>query len=140
MDRFRIEMPCQLVYRDAAGALIASICERLEHAGRSDDGLRDQVVSAFNEAFNNLALHSGHASEVRIGVEVGERELAIEMRDHGEAFDYDDVPPPDLDELPESGLGIFIMRSFMSAVDYRPGQGGEENVLRMVRHLRAGND
>jgi serine/threonine-protein kinase RsbW len=139
MDRFRIEMPCQLVYRDAAGALIAAICERLEQSG-GDDGLRDQVVSAFNEAFNNLALHSGRASEVQIDLEVGERELAIEIRDRGEAFDYEDIPLPDLDELPESGLGIFIMRSFMSAVDYRPGQGGSENVLRMVRQLRAGSD
>jgi serine/threonine-protein kinase RsbW len=134
MDRLRIEVPCLLKYRDAAGALIAQICGRLEQSG-ADTGLRDQVISAFNEAFNNLAMHSGRTAPVLIDVEVSEGELAIEMRDRGRPFNYDEVPPPDLDMLPESGLGLFIMRSFMT-VDYRPGHTGEENVLRMVRQLR----
>ena len=136
MDRLRIELPCQLIYRDAIGSLIAEICERLEQEG-ADEGLKDQVVSAFNEAFNNLALHSGSTSEVRIIIEIGELEMAIEMRDCGQPFNYSEVHAPDLDDLPESGLGVFIMRSFMTVVDYHPGQGGQENVLRMVRQLQA---
>ena len=135
MDRLRIEVPCLLKFRDAAGALIGQICERLEQTG-ADGGLRDQVVSAFNEAFNNLAMHSGRTAPVQIGLEVGEGEMTIEMRDRGQPFKYDEVEPPNLDLLPESGLGLFIMRSFMTVVDYQPGQPGEENVLRMVRKLR----
>jgi len=136
MDRLTLEVPCDLRYRDAAGAVLQHLCLRLEQEGEPS-GLRHQVVSAFNEAFNNLAQHAGaQAGTVRIAFEIGGGVLAIEMRDRGPAFDYQEVAPPDLDQLPESGLGIFIMRSFMTEVCYSPGQGGE-NVLRMVRQLGA---
>jgi serine/threonine-protein kinase RsbW len=42
------------------------------------------------------------------------------------------VPNPDLDSLPESGLGIFIMRSCMDDVTY---VSGAPNVLSMTKFL-----
>jgi serine/threonine-protein kinase RsbW len=135
MDRLQIVLPCQLRYRDAAGALIAQICERLERE-RGEAGLRDQVISAFIEAFNNVALHTGRPEEVQVALELDSQSLAIELRDRGEPFDYDRIPTPDLEQLPESGLGLFIMRSFMTTVNYHPGGSGRENVLRMVRKLK----
>lgn len=136
-DCLRIDVPCTLLYRDSVGALILQICERLEREG-AEAGMAYQVLSAFNEAFNNVALHAGNGRPVQVMVELGDKELAIEMRDEGPPFDYDDVPPPDLDELPESGLGIFIMRSFMTRVQYTPRTEGAPNILRMVRALTDG--
>lgn len=135
-DCVRIVVPCRLLYRDSVGALILQICERLEREG-AEAGMAYQVVSAFNEAFNNAALHAGDGS-VQVMVELSEEELAIEMHDEGPPFDYDSVPPPELDELPESGLGIFIMRSFMTRVQYTPRTDGAPNILRMVRALTDG--
>jgi serine/threonine-protein kinase RsbW len=132
-DHLRIEAPCHLLYRDAVGALIERVCQRLEEEG-AQAGLGYQVVSAFNEAFNNLAIHAG-SERVEVRVEVSPAELALELRDEGPPYDYDEVPPPDLDALPESGLGIYIMRSFMTTVCYTPRTDGGTNVLRMVRTL-----
>jgi serine/threonine-protein kinase RsbW len=42
------------------------------------------------------------------------------------------VAEPDLDALPESGLGLFIMRSFMDKVIYT---AGAPNVLSLTKHL-----
>lgn len=134
-ERISIVVPCDLRYRNAVGALIQGICLGLPAAAQ-DPGLQHQVVSAFNEAFNNLAEHAAAGdAPVRIDVEISPAELAIELRDRGTPFDYGEVGTPDLDSLPESGLGIFIMRSFMHEVRYTPGSGGNENVLLLRRIL-----
>ncbi len=105
-----------------------------------------QVVSAVGEAFNNIVLH-GYANRqtaVRAPEQVPRRQLReqqvreqigsidlriqtrrghirIELRDWGSGFDPTRVPPPAFDTLPESGLGLFIMQSFMEMA-YRPGR------------------
>jgi serine/threonine-protein kinase RsbW len=95
----------------------------------------DQVISAFGEAFNNAALHAYQGrppGDVEIDLEVGPGSLTIRMRDFGKSFDIEHVPEPDLDALPESGLGIYIIKSFMDVVQY---QAGEPNELLMKKWL-----
>ena len=103
-----------------------------------------QVVSAVGEAFNNIVLH-GYANRQtaerapeqvqrqqvqRQAVQIGSIDLRIqtrrghiriELRDWGSGFDPTRVPPPAFDTLPESGLGLFIMQSFMEMA-YRQGR------------------
>jgi serine/threonine-protein kinase RsbW len=73
-------------------------------------------------------------TDVHIEIDVGHDWLTIRMTDQGAGFDFDAVPEPDLDSLPEGGLGVFIIKSFMDQVDY---QRGSENVLTMTKRLRA---
>ena len=47
------------------------------------------------------------------------------------SFDPDAVATPDFDRLPESGLGIFIIKAFMN-IRYRPGR---PNVLTLSKTL-----
>ncbi len=135
-DRISVVLPNNLRYRDAVGAMIREICQRLEHEG-AEAGLGHQVISAFNEAFNNLSLHGDEREDLEVDLLLSAEQLAIEIRDRGEPFNYNEVTAPDLDELPESGLGIFIMRSFMSEVRYVPrADASGTNRLRMIRDLR----
>lgn len=139
-ERISVVLPCDLRYRDAIGAMIREVCARLEHEG-AEPGLGHQVISAFNEAFNNLSLHGDEGPRpgpVEVELLLSAEQLAIEIRDLGEPFNYNDVSAPDLDELPESGLGIFIMRSFMSEVHYEPRSNATgKNRLRMIRVLKS---
>jgi len=129
-------MLSDLRYRNAASAFLHEICIRLEADGEGKD-FSDQVLSAFNEAFNNVSIHAYEApGPLEILVELDPEFLAIELHDQGCPFDLEGVSLPDLEQLPESGLGIFIMRSFMSEVRYTPGSSGAKNILRMVRRLR----
>jgi len=100
-------------------------------------GLR--VLSAYNEAYNNLAQYAygpGHREGmIELLMEVNPTQLALVLKDCGKSFDFDAVGDPDLHDLPESGLGIFIIRSFMNEVRYEPKIDGRTNVLRMIKYL-----
>lgn len=119
--------------------MIQQICTRLEQDG-ADPGLGVQVLSAYNEAYNNLAQHA-YAPErkgtIDLLMEVTPTRLALVFKDSGESFDFDAVDAPDLRALPESGLGIFIMRAFMNEIRYEPKIDGRTNVLRMTKYLHA---
>jgi serine/threonine-protein kinase RsbW len=135
-----LRVPGSLRYRDLAVRVVGAACKLV---GADDSGTRlprdsewdNEVVSAFGEAFNNTAIHSydpRHPGEVEIQVDVGTSAITIRLIDHGKSFSLEDVPVPDLDALPESGLGLFIIRSFMDEVKYVPGS---PNVLSMTKYV-----
>ncbi len=139
--RIFVSVPARLAYRDAVGALVKAVCVQLEEQHRARPGTGDEVLSAFNEAFNNLALHAYRGREpgaADIEVELLPGKIVLRLMDRGAGFDPTRVTPPDLigDDMAEGGYGLFIMRSFMNEVAYQRGDGGERaNVLTMVRNL-----
>jgi anti-sigma regulatory factor (Ser/Thr protein kinase) len=76
-----------------------------------------------------------HPIVVRLSLERGV--LTAEVEDDGRAFNPLEKPAPDLsaniDERPIGGLGIFLVRSVMSSVEYRREDG--RNVLTMRKNL-----
>ncbi len=83
-----------------------------------------EFVSAFSEIFNNIVLHSyggGSDDEIVIELSRSDDRLVAQITDHGAPFDPSVTPPPDLDNLPEGGMGIFIARAFLDAANYQPG-------------------
>jgi len=129
----RLKLPSRLEYRDLAVRMVASACKLVPNPG---DDFYDEVISAFSEAFNNVVIHSygAKAGELEIEIEPSHDRLTIRLMDYGKTFDMAVVPQPDLDLLPESGLGVFIMRSFMDDVTYL---SGHPNVLSMTKLLKA---
>jgi serine/threonine-protein kinase RsbW len=71
------------------------------------------------------AIKHGNAMDpeksVRISYVADESRLRVEIEDEGEGFSIEDVPDPTLDENLDRpcGRGIMLMRSFMSAIEYR---------------------
>ena len=137
-----LRVPGTLRYRDLAVRVVGAACKLVGAADDSSSGPSrgtdwdNEVVSAFGEAFNNAAIHSYDGSnkpgDVEIEVEAGKWSITIRLIDHGKSFSLDDVPVPDLEALPESGLGLYIIRSFMDEVKYAPGS---PNVLSMTKYL-----
>jgi serine/threonine-protein kinase RsbW len=146
-----LTVPGALQYRDVAVRVVGAAC-KLFSRGASDstppglsasndlaDEMVSQVVSAFSEAFNNLALHGYKGVtpgniEIRVDL-VTDSEgnaIVVEIKDTGRVFDpaqHMDLP----EELPERGMGLFIIRSFMDDVAYR---GGPPNVLTLKKKIR----
>jgi serine/threonine-protein kinase RsbW len=145
----RISVPGSLSYRELVLRAVESSCKLVRSAGddlqeaghatpKPDEAFEAQVVSAIGEAFNNIAMHGyGGLATGRVEIEItpAPDRLTIVLRDTGKSFDLFSVPPPDLVHLPESGMGIYIIRSFMDTVEYAAGSGGAPNVLRLVKQV-----
>jgi serine/threonine-protein kinase RsbW len=133
-----LRVPGTLAYRHLAIRLVSTACRAaLAHdLTVEDDAFTHEVVSAFGEAFNNVALHGYRgvpAGNVRVEVEWDDEKLVVVVMDMGRTFDPSSVSPPDLDAMQEGGMGVFIMRTCMDEVVYEPGP---PNVLRLVKLRR----
>jgi anti-sigma regulatory factor (Ser/Thr protein kinase) len=137
----RIELLGSLSHRDVALRAVSAACKLVTARpfGPVWNDFQMEVVSAFGEAFNNVVQHGYRGNSeglIQIDVRISSGRIDIDLSDWGNAFDPKAVPPPDLDRLPESGLGLYIMQSFMD-MSYRPGQ---PNVLTLSKSLRTGRE
>jgi anti-sigma regulatory factor (Ser/Thr protein kinase) len=147
----QLTVPGTLRYRAIAVRVVAEAARMVSGSGRRapnellDLEVRDPfdtaVVSAFMEIFNNVAIHAYRrkgGGRVDIAITLSKAELVIEVTDHGEAFDLDEVPelPAELDEhsLPERGMGIHIAKAMLDEVTYEPGP---PNLWRLCKRLPA---
>ncbi len=102
-----------------------------------------RVELALVEAVNNVVRHSYHGRpgglvEVVFVAEAGR--VSLEVADEGDPmpprtappFDFD---PNDLANLPEGGMGLFLIHSVMDSVEYH-SRGGR-NALVMTRRIAA---
>src|SRR5438045_883397 len=117
-----------LEHRDIVLRAISAACKLVtvqpQIQSRDWQEFQAEVVSAVSEAFNNLVLHGYEGRrDVRIDLIIrpGDARIEIEMRDWGKGFDPKAVPMPVLEAMPESGMGLFIMQSFME-MKYRKGR------------------
>lgn len=140
------EVPGNLVYRDLLGGVVAGVCRTIaEDVGLPD--LADNVLTAFNEAFNNVVLHAyeQRSGSVQLVLDLDASSLRICLLDVGEQFRLADVSMPrfaitetlSIEDLPEGGMGVFLMRAVMDVVTYEAAaNNGDRNRLTMVKHLR----
>ncbi len=109
----------------------------------------DAVELALVEAVNNVIRH-GYAGrpgeDVEVGVALHPDRVVVEVVDHAQPMDGAlveaasaarfDFDPADLDAVPESGMGLALIRMSMDEVEYR-AEGGA-NRLRMVKRVGGG--
>ena len=94
---------------------------------------------AVREAAVNAVLH-GNAydpgKKVRIAFENTADSLVITIADEGKGLSPDKIPDPLAPEnlLKQSGRGIFLIKSFMDEVRFRPLEPGTE--ITLVKHVR----
>jgi len=107
---------------------------------KSADGFVNEMVSAVGEAFNNIAIHAyddGNRRSVYVEISCDDDVVTTTLKDFGAAFrprphvelDLSRIGPRD---LPESGMGMFIMRAFVDEIVYTPGT---PNVLQLRKRV-----
>lgn len=97
------------------------------------------MVTALREAVANAILHGNRRDprrDVRIDLAVRDDIVTITVEDEGAGFSPDGQPDPTDPELllRPSGRGIFYMRKFMDAVNFRRVPGGG-TVVEMTRRV-----
>jgi anti-sigma regulatory factor (Ser/Thr protein kinase) len=145
----RLTVPGLLRYRAIAVRVVAESARLVSRSVVRDpndalahdvrDPFDTAVVSAFAEIFNNVAIHAYHrkgGGAIEIAITPLERELVIEIKDHGSPFDIDGVAPlpTELDDstLPEGGMGIHIAKTMLDEMTYEPGP---PNLWRLCKRI-----
>lgn len=87
-----------------------------------------------SEACTNAVKHGAKSDtqkDVIIHIGLDEDSMVIKVKDFNEPFDFTSVKDPDLENHPEGGYGIFLMRSFMDEVSYSHEDGW--NCITMIK-------
>ncbi len=84
----------------------------------------DDVELAVSEACTNAIKHARQSdgdNTATIRFRAYTDRLVVEVVDRGMVFDMESVPLPRFDEHPESGYGMYIIRTIMDEVGYEAG-------------------
>jgi serine/threonine-protein kinase RsbW len=120
---------------------LAGLAERF---GQAQQLSEDEVMSinlVLDEVVTNVIDHGFEGitgrPEIRLTMTLEGDQLTIQVEDNGRAFDPLQAAPPDLDapleDRPVGGLGIHIVRSVMTTVEY--DRRGGRNVLTMHKTI-----
>ena len=93
----------------------------------------EDLKVAISEACTNAIKHSLDDRFIII-FNILENGLTIEIIDEGQGYDISSVSQPSLDNLKESGMGLFIIQSLMDDVTIE-SQEGKGTRIRMTKYL-----
>ncbi|MCG5053241.1 MAG: ATP-binding protein [Myxococcales bacterium] len=133
-----LEVPATLAHRSVVLRTVSAACKLAVGSGTSKQNLEDLrigVVTAVGEAFNNVAIHGYEGRDPgRMSVllySVGDV-LHVELKDDSQPFDLQAIKDPTLEDLPESGLGVYLIRTLMDRVEYL---AGPPNTLKLSKRI-----
>ena len=96
------------------------------------DDIEDLKV-AISEACTNAIKHSLDERFIII-YSIIENGLTIEVIDNGKGYDRSAVSKPDIDNLKEGGMGLFIIEALMDEVTVE-SQEGKGTSIKMTKYL-----
>ncbi|MCS6812561.1 MAG: ATP-binding protein [Cyanobacteria bacterium] len=91
------------------------------------------------EAYSNVVRHAHRDKPnlpILLRLELKDRDIALEVWDHGQGYDLSTYLPPDPEDKQESGYGWLILNRLMDRVEYRLQINGL-NCLKMETSLPA---
>ncbi|NLR92933.1 MULTISPECIES: ATP-binding protein [Flammeovirga] len=103
---------------------------------------RDMIVVAVDEVCANRMIHSNSCDptkeiEVSVSTQDNEKEVVIEIKDDGEAFDIKAYQSPAITDVikehRKGGMGLRLVKNIMDAVQVV--QVGKHQVCRLVKQL-----
>jgi serine/threonine-protein kinase RsbW len=128
--RVLFRLPARIEHRHLALNMVSAM---IEHVETMDRTFRDEMITAFGEAFNNIVIHgySGRADGmVEVIADLSPEQITLRLIDTGLQADFSNLAPPDLDSMPERGVGVFMIHALVDEVEYH---GGAVNVLSLTK-------
>ena len=131
-----IKVPNKTRYLSLIGKIGEDIVKEIDRFKGDRETLAYHINLVLTEAMTN-AIKYGRVDDpdtmVHIVINITNDEIVIKVKDFGQGFDINAIPPPSFDGLEDRGRGIFLIRALMDSVCYL--QGCEGNILVMVKKL-----
>ena len=104
--------------------LVEKAIDELSSELNLSDEIYGNVMVATMEATNNAIIHGNNSDpkkNVKIQIQLEEKELKVHVEDQGIGFDYANVPDPTSPENLEkiNGRGIFLMEHLSDEIIYQ---------------------
>lgn len=135
MGMIELSIASRLELVHLVGLAVRGICGGLPLTSDESDALELAVCEAANNAIKHA--YKGKADGlVRVTLAVDGTGLVIGVYDRGapledkQKLNNDMVLARSLDELPEGGMGLFLIRNAADSVGYKAGEQGNVLVLR----------
>jgi serine/threonine-protein kinase RsbW len=132
-----VTIPTQTKYLNLIGSIGEHIARELENFCGDREALAYHLNLVLTEATANAIKHANYndpKEQVRVTIHIKENELKIKVYDHGQGFNLETVPIPDLDHPKEGGMGLFLIRTLMDSVRYF--RENDCNILEIVKILK----
>lgn len=124
-ESVNLSLPCKPEYVSVARLTASFVANQM---GFDIEAIED-IKLAVGEACNNAVLHSGNSPTYQLELKNMESSLIIEVKDSGKGFDKEAYKAPELDELQENGLGLFIIKSLMDDVEIQTVEGNGTRII-----------
>lgn len=131
-DLIKLSVPNKPEYVSIIRLTAAGIANRM---GFDIEKIEDIKV-AISEACTNAITHGICQEEENFNIDFStdDEKLVISVYDNGKGFLSKHIKAPDLQELKEGGLGIFIIKSLMDHVEIL-SNNGKGTVIKMTKYL-----
>jgi serine/threonine-protein kinase RsbW len=129
-------IPTQTKYLDLIGNIGEHIAKYLDNFSGDREALAYHLNLVLTEATTNAIKHATPTTPkdtVRVTIQTQDNALIIKVYDHGQGFDLETVPLPDLDQPKENGMGLYFIRTLMDSVTYT--KQDDCNVLEIIKYL-----
>ncbi len=136
MEEVVLCFPAKLKYLQLATSLCRELCANVHQPSAILD-LGEDVELCISEACTNAIKHGGRetaTAEIAIRFRLYPDKVVIRIADHGQGFDLESIPVPDLNTHPERGYGLYIIQSKMDRVRYVREE--TENYLEMIKFFK----
>ena len=133
--KIRLELPSRLIMLRPLNCFVEELIRYVRPD--LDEKSAQSIALVLHEAFTNICRHAYGGKEdgivvIRILMRANELELCFE--DEGVPFDEQSWKEPDLDQLQESGKGVWIIKKLVDEFIYESGPGGR-NILKLIKKL-----
>lgn len=133
----RLDIPASQQFISVTHACLQEMLQRMDNLTMNDP-FAYELRLALHEACSNIVDHAYHGQEGRIELAFHlipqPLAIAIDIIDHGQSFDIDHIPQPNLEQPQVRGYGIYLMRQLLDEVVYETHP--EYNHWRLVKHVR----
>ena len=131
-EKIELSIPNKAEFVSVVRLTLVAIANRV---GFNIEEIEDMKV-AIAEACTNAITHGRNipSESIDITFVLKEKGLEIQVKDKGKGCEVEKIKNPEIEELNENGLGIFIIKSLMDdvVIDSEPDQGMTIIMTKMI--------